>query len=305
MSYEYDDMCANSDRGYEMQLDRIIQNSQKDTTIEDTEAFFAFQNKKEYKLSELINENTFIISDTHFGDYRIEEYEPSRVEFANSLNLPIDDAMIKIWNDTVKPDDVVLHLGDFAYKSIQKYTKALNGIKVLLRGNHDTKSADTYCSLGWDYIIETPTVEINNNVYKDMDNKNKYKASYSTTILNKKLLFTHFPLFATEYKDERFLDVKDKLEQVYKDMNCEINIHGHTHSKCLNNDFSINVSIENIGFRPVQIKSLLASLSMNNCINNLNKSLERNWDKLIKKKPISKIMQKNYDHLGIRYAKQE
>jgi len=45
MSYEYGDMIANSDRGYEMQLDRIMQNSQKDTTIEDTEAFFAFQNE--------------------------------------------------------------------------------------------------------------------------------------------------------------------------------------------------------------------------------------------------------------------
>ena len=41
-------------------------------------------------LNQLINENTYIISDTHFGDYRMEEYEPSRVEFAQSLNLNID-----------------------------------------------------------------------------------------------------------------------------------------------------------------------------------------------------------------------
>jgi hypothetical protein len=43
MSYEYDDMIANSDRGYEMQLDRIMQESQKDTTIE---VYYTKKNKQ-------------------------------------------------------------------------------------------------------------------------------------------------------------------------------------------------------------------------------------------------------------------
>ena len=40
------------------------------------------------------------------------------------------------------------------------------------------------------------------------------------------------------------------------------------------------------------------------CAEKINESLKVGWDKLIKRKPISKVMQRNYDHLGIRYAKQ-
>jgi hypothetical protein len=40
------------------------------------------------------------------------------------------------------------------------------------------------------------------------------------------------------------------------------------------------------------------------CAENINESLKVCWDKLIKKRQISKVMQRNYDYLGIRYAKQ-
>ncbi len=215
------------------------------------------------KLSDLITKDTFIISDTHFGDYRMQEYELSRVNFANKLGIGIDDALIKSWNETIGEDDVVLHLGDFAYKQIQKYTKELNGIKILLRGNHDIKSADTYLLHGWDYVIETLTVEINGNVYKDCDNADKLNAAYSTTIEGQKILFTHFPLFGTDYKDEKYTPIKSKLEKIYKDCNSELNIHGHTHSKNLKNLFNFNASVENINFKPIRVSDILLAIKSN------------------------------------------
>jgi len=54
----------------------------------------------------------------------------------------MDQTLIKNWNELVKPDDIVFHLGDFAFKgshSIQHYRNQLNGQIHLVRGNHDSK----------------------------------------------------------------------------------------------------------------------------------------------------------------------
>ena len=42
---------------------------------------------------------------------------------------------------------------------------------------------------------------------------------------------------------------------------------------------------------------------INKCVDKIHISLENDWDKLIDKKPISNIMKRNLDHLGIKYAK--
>jgi calcineurin-like phosphoesterase family protein len=71
----------------------------------------------------LITENTFIVSDTHFGhgdDSRgILLFEPCRLTqmlIDGYKANEHDQWMIDNWNATVKPNDVVLHLGDFAFK---------------------------------------------------------------------------------------------------------------------------------------------------------------------------------------------
>jgi len=52
----------------------------------------------------------------------------------------MDQTMIGNWNKMVSPQDTVIHLGDFSFKSsdnVEKYVKKLNGHKILLLGNHD------------------------------------------------------------------------------------------------------------------------------------------------------------------------
>jgi calcineurin-like phosphoesterase family protein len=50
----------------------------------------------------------------------------------------MDEEMIKRWNDTVRPNDKVYHLGDVVINRKALPTMArLNGDKVLIRGNHD------------------------------------------------------------------------------------------------------------------------------------------------------------------------
>ena len=80
----------------------------------------------------------WIITDTHFGHNKIKEYcnRPDDYEYRILDNL----------NKCVKPDDVVIHLGDFAFYKIdywaEKYNWVLKGAcSWLILGNHDKKSA--------------------------------------------------------------------------------------------------------------------------------------------------------------------
>ena len=50
----------------------------------------------------------FLTSDTHFGHDREFLWGPRG--FTNSQEH--DEAVIKNWNETVSPDDIVYHLGD-------------------------------------------------------------------------------------------------------------------------------------------------------------------------------------------------
>ena len=54
--------------------------------------------------------------------------------------------LIRRWNDTVRPDEVVLHLGDVALGPIEEsitLTRQLHGRRFLVPGNHDRVSPAT------------------------------------------------------------------------------------------------------------------------------------------------------------------
>ena len=57
----------------------------------------------------------------------------------------MDEEMVKRWNETVKPNDKVYHLGDVVInrKSLSIMSR-LNGDKVLIKGNHDIFKLEEY-----------------------------------------------------------------------------------------------------------------------------------------------------------------
>ena len=91
--------------------------------------------------------NTFLISDTHFGHgniltFKQEDGSPLR-PFTSVEEM--DEEMIKRWNETVKPNDKVYHLGDVAIpKRGLDCLARLNGDKILIRGNHDIYKLKDY-----------------------------------------------------------------------------------------------------------------------------------------------------------------
>jgi calcineurin-like phosphoesterase family protein len=57
----------------------------------------------------------------------------------------MDEAMVKAWNDRVRPNDKVYHLGDVVInRKALPILDRLNGDKVLIRGNHDIFPDEDY-----------------------------------------------------------------------------------------------------------------------------------------------------------------
>lgn len=85
----------------------------------------------------------FVISDTHFGHKRICEYEPVMRPFATIEEH--DEELVYRWNNTVKKNDTVWHLGDVLFSENSfDILKRLNGIKKLVMGNHDNYPIERY-----------------------------------------------------------------------------------------------------------------------------------------------------------------
>jgi len=83
----------------------------------------------------------FLVSDTHFGHTGVCRF--TRADGVTKLrpwDTPeeMDEEMIRRWNDRVRPNDKVYHLGDVVInRKALKTLSRLNGDKVLIRGNHD------------------------------------------------------------------------------------------------------------------------------------------------------------------------
>lgn len=92
--------------------------------------------------------SVFLVSDTHFGHektctvFKREDGSPLR-PFSNAEEM--DEFMVKAWNERVKPNDKVYHLGDVVInRKFLSILGRLNGDKVLIRGNHDIFKLEDY-----------------------------------------------------------------------------------------------------------------------------------------------------------------
>ena len=91
---------------------------------------------------------TFLVSDTHFGHNGVCHFMRSDGETKLrpwDTAAEMDEEMVRRWNDTVRPNDKVYHLGDVVInRKALGIMRRLNGDKVLIRGNHDIFRDDEY-----------------------------------------------------------------------------------------------------------------------------------------------------------------
>ena len=89
----------------------------------------------------------FLTSDTHFGHNGVCHFTNKDGSKMRPWTDPdeMDEEMVKRWNETVRPNDKVYHLGDVVInRKALKIMHRLNGDKVLIRGNHDIFRDDEY-----------------------------------------------------------------------------------------------------------------------------------------------------------------
>lgn len=91
--------------------------------------------------------SVFLVADTHFGHFGCCKFLRSDGSKLRPWDDPdeMDEAMVKAWNDRVKPNDKVYHLGDVVInRKALKTLGRLNGDKVLIKGNHDIFRLNEY-----------------------------------------------------------------------------------------------------------------------------------------------------------------
>ncbi|RAX54948.1 hypothetical protein CCY99_02055 [Helicobacter sp. 16-1353] len=208
--------------------------------------------------------DTYLISDTHFGQDSIIHKEPSRniiaghLGYKNHFELIVDN-----WNRKVGDDDNILHLGDVYFKDGLSYVKKLNGNKRLIIGNNDVKRFENLKKLGWKtknkVILKIPEKHhIREKIrlkYGEIQEK-IFLNGIIVDIEKERILFSHFPVFNRKIND-RFDAIRDVLDDYFRFSNCSLNIHGHTHSKDTNNRFCINLSCEKTMLSPIKLGKIL------------------------------------------------
>jgi calcineurin-like phosphoesterase family protein len=255
-------------------------------------------------LAAVINGDTYTISDTHMGHHKVLAFEPIRLEYLSDYNTDVvsecqevlnlletvpqeehrkhskinqickylidfhDDMIVEKWNSVVGEDDTVIHLGDFAFRGIEEHTKRLNGNKILLRGNHDHKSARTYIEAGWKDVIESVKIIIGDNVFEKTPRTDKYWNGLFKTFDDKTVLLSHYPIYNHNVWDmKKYGPITDMLAEIYENIDGDINIAGHTHSQPFDYENGISVSIENCtGLRPMKIKDVLMKYKDSKCL---------------------------------------
>lgn len=214
-----------------------------------------------------ISLDTYLISDTHFGQDSVVRRETIRTQIASHLGYKNHfDLLVDNWNAKVKECDSVLHLGDVYFKDGLKYIKKLQGNKRLIIGNNDITKFKKLQNLGWKtknkIILKIPQkqqiAEKIAQKYKNIEDK-IYLNGLIVDIAGHRILFSHFPVFDRK-KNDRFCAVRDILDDYYRFSDCSLNIHGHTHSREVAHKFCINVSCEKTMLSPITLRKVLKSL---------------------------------------------
>lgn len=113
-----------------------------------------------YSYNNIGCDKVLFTSDTHFWHKNILKYEPVNRPFKDVFEM--NEQMISRWNSVVGSNDLVFHLGDFAFsgkEQIRSIVSRLNGKIVLLLGNHDRDMGNVdWKELGFYDFIKEPSI---------------------------------------------------------------------------------------------------------------------------------------------------
>jgi calcineurin-like phosphoesterase family protein len=165
--------------------------------------------------------STFLVSDSHFGHSGILRLCPDTRPFADVREM--DAVMRDAWNTTVRPDDTVIHLGDFAHRydpaKLPALFASLNGHKHLIRGNHDDAATQ---ALPWESQRDI--------AFSSIDSQN--------------VVLCHYAL-------RTWPRIRKGALMLY----------GHSHGRLPGNVQSCDIGVDVMGFAPLRLNAIKAYLS--------------------------------------------
>ena len=113
----------------------------------------------------------YFTSDTHFGHANIIKYCDRPFSDVNDMN----ESLIANWNNVVGCDDIVYHLGDFAFGDALGVDRAMRSLNFkhlhFIKGNHDKPFMDWYNNFGNDELARKVSVYPHFLETKIQDNK--------------------------------------------------------------------------------------------------------------------------------------
>ena len=182
------------------------------------------------KLTKILkNHDVWIISDTHWGHNNIIKFTDlggNRIRPWDTVE-DMENDMVEWWNEVVDPNDYIIHLGDIAMNrtGYDRVMPRLNGRKILIQGNHDQFNTEHYAK-HFEHVL--PMLSVTDTA-----------------------LLTHIPVHP---------------DSIGRHL---VNIHGHLHNKLVLNESGdpdpryVNVSSEQLNFKPVCFKTLLETIRLN------------------------------------------
>jgi calcineurin-like phosphoesterase family protein len=165
--------------------------------------------------------NIFFTSDVHFGHTNIIKY--CNRPFTNVETM--DDAIVHNWNSTVGPNDVVYHLGDWAFHNYHMIGE-LRGNIFSIPGNHDLEREKKILP----YLTNGFLPEIH---YVKLDKTHRF-------------VLCHYP-FETWRREYTY------------------HLHGHTHGTAGVKRNRLDVGMDAMKeFRPIHVDEILDRMKTNN-----------------------------------------
>lgn len=165
---------------------------------------------------------TLITADIHLFHDGIIGLCPDTRPFSTAAQM--NEAFVAAWRATVRPDDDVWVVGDFAHrwpdeKALQKVFAALPGNKHLIVGNHDDETIQT---LHWASVQDRALVVIDGT----------------------RVVFDHYAMRVWPGQRKG-----------------AIQLFGHSHGRLPGNSLSCDVGVDVFGFAPVRLAVIKAHLA--------------------------------------------
>ncbi len=179
--------------------------------------------------------NVFFTSDTHLFHKNVIEYCNRPFEDITEMN----NSIISNWNNRVKPNDVVFHLGDFLFsrdeKTISDTINVLNGTIYLIPGNHD--SVEDYPQ----YILQSDKFIVLNALQHVRIRVNNENVQF---------VLCHYA-----------------MKVWYKSHYNSIHLYGHSHNSMPDdpNSLSMDVGVDANNFTPISVHDVLEKMSKKDC----------------------------------------